>query len=134
MQRQTRQHEAVLTALTESGRTLTPFEICEIAGQAVPRINLSTVYRQIKVLLEEAKVQRVELPGQPTRYEASHCLADCGDGMHHHHYFHCSGCDRVFPIHGCPGAMDELAPAGFKVERHELTLHGRCADCVAARA
>jgi Fe2+ or Zn2+ uptake regulation protein len=25
--------------------------------------------------------------------------------------------------------MQDLVPRGFKVESHELTLHGRCADC-----
>ncbi len=128
MERQTRQREAVLTALSESRRSLTPPEICELARRTVPRLNLSTVYRQLKLLLEHDEAVRVDLPGQPTRYEAL-CDADHGDGKHHHHHFHCSGCERVFPIHACPGPMDELAPAGFRVDRHDLTLHGRCADC-----
>jgi Fur family transcriptional regulator, ferric uptake regulator len=129
MQRHTRQREAVLSALSDSRRSLTPPEICELAKRTVPRLNLSTVYRQIRLLLEHEEVQRVDLPGQPTRYEASQCDADQGDGKHHHHHFHCEDCGRVFPIHSCPGHMDDLAPTGFLVARHELTLHGRCADC-----
>jgi Fur family ferric uptake transcriptional regulator len=128
MERQTRQREAVLTALSDSHRSLSPQEICEIAQRSVPRLNLSTVYRQLKALLENGEVLRVDLPGQPTRYEAL-CDFDHGQTDHHHHHFHCDDCDRVFPIHGCPGHMEDLAPLGFQVQRHDLTLHGRCADC-----
>ncbi|MFN5808672.1 MAG: transcriptional repressor, partial [Burkholderiales bacterium] len=36
---------------------------------------------------------------------------------------------RVFDIHACPGELSDLAPRGFVVEDHELTLYGRCLDC-----
>ena len=105
-----------------------PPEICQLAQQDVPRLNLSTVYRQLKSLQETGEVLRVDLPGQPTRFEAM-CEHGHGKPGHHHHHFHCNDCDGVFPIHACPGAMDKLVPRGFRVERHDLTLHGRCADC-----
>jgi len=35
----------------------------------------------------------------------------------------------VFDVHQCPGELKELAPKGFSVERHELTLFGKCSDC-----
>lgn len=133
MERHTRQRDAVFAALSGSHRSLTPTQICELAQCAVPRLNLSTVYRQLKELLESGEVTRVDLPGQPTRYEAL-CEDAHGQADHHHHHFHCNACDRVFPIHACPGPMDELAPKGFRVEHHDLTLHGRCADCAGAAA
>jgi Fur family ferric uptake transcriptional regulator len=128
MERQTRQRDAVLAALSGSQRSLTPQELCELAQRSVPRLNLSTVYRQLKALLEHGEVLGVDLPGQPTRYEAP-CESDHGQADHHHHHFHCDDCDRVFPIHGCPGHMEDLVPQGFQVQRHDLTLHGLCADC-----
>lgn len=133
MERYTRQRDAVLAALADCHRPLSPSEICELAQKAVPRLNLSTVYRQLRELLECGEVVRVELPGQPTRYEAP---GDSGlDGAEdHHHHFHCDACNRVYPIHGCPGPMNHLAPEGFQVERHDLTLHGRCPDCTGAAA
>jgi Fur family transcriptional regulator, ferric uptake regulator len=30
---------------------------------------------------------------------------------------------------GCPGDLRRLAPRGFRVEGHEVTLYGRCSDC-----
>jgi Fur family transcriptional regulator, ferric uptake regulator len=132
MERQTRQKQAVLRSLVESGRSLAPAEILELARGEVPTLNLSTVYRQLRTLHDEAQVVKVDLPGQAARFEApcTHTHAHArGHTEHHHHHFHCVACDRVFPIHGCPGGIDRLAPAGFHVEQHELTLRGHCADC-----
>ena len=132
MERQTRQKQAVLHAIAGSGRALNAAEIQGLAAGEVPSLNLSTVYRQLKALQDDAQVVRVDLPGQVPRYEAA-CHAPQARGRdHHHHHFHCTRCDRVFPIHACPGGMQALAPRGFRVERHDLTLHGLCADCGAA--
>ncbi len=130
--RQTRQKQAVLQALASSGRSLAPAEILTLARGEVPSLNLSTVYRQLRALHDEAQVVRVDLPGQPARFEAPCALPHERGHAHHHHHFHCTVCDRVFPIHGCPGGMERLAPAGFRVEQHELTLRGRCRDCAQA--
>ncbi|MFM2055029.1 MAG: hypothetical protein RL456_3066 [Pseudomonadota bacterium] len=128
-ERQTRQRDALLAALRGSARALTPAELCELGQREVPTLNLSTVYRQIGALVEAGEVVRVDLPGQSARYEAACRHRHADDAGHHHHHFHCTACDRVFPIHACPGAMDDLAPPGFRVQRHDLTLHGLCADC-----
>ena len=135
-ERQTRQRDALLQALQGSARALTPAELCALAQQQVATLNLSTVYRQLNALQELGVVTRVDLPGQSARYEAAcaHQRDAHGDHDHHHHHFHCTQCDRVFPIHACPGTMDELAPPGFRVQRHDLTLHGLCADCGQAQA
>lgn len=132
MERQTRQKHAVLQALESSGRSLNAAEIWSLAQKDVPTLNLSTVYRQIKALHDDAQIVRVDLPGQPPRYEAP-CQARGARGhAHHHHHFHCTGCEQVFPIHGCPGGIERLAPKGFEVQSHDLTLHGRCAACAVA--
>jgi Fur family transcriptional regulator, ferric uptake regulator len=33
-------------------------------------------------------------------------------------------------VHACPGDLAHMAPAGFRVEAHDITLYGQCADCV----
>jgi Fur family ferric uptake transcriptional regulator len=131
MQRLTHQRQAVIDAIAHSGQALSPQEILARAQAAAPSLNLSTVYRQIKALHDAQQVLRVDLPGQPARFEALCHAVQARKPDHHHHYFHCDDCDRVYPIHACPGKIDHLAPAGFEVWRHDLTLHGRCADCTA---
>lgn len=97
----------------------------EAAQADVPGLSLATVYRNLKQLMDAGEISPVSLPGESPRYEASHHT--------HHHHFQCLACQRVFDVHQCPGDMAALAPAGFTVEAHELTLYGRCSDCGPAR-
>ena len=136
---------------SRSGQALSPHDLLEQAKAAVPSLNLSTVYRQIKGLQDAGQIVRVELPGQPPRFEivastqasaavihehGAHEMPHPAHAPHddaaprHHHHFHCTACDRVYPIHACPGSMNDLAPPGFEVQHHDLTLRGRCASCV----
>ncbi len=128
-----------------------------LAQPEVPSLSLSTVYRQIKAMQEDGQITAVELPGLPPRYElavpaaGSECPVDCDvHGQHHHdehghiatgpgpsvdrhrHHFHCTACDEVTPIDACPGGIDALAPNGWQVDRHDITLHGRCGKCLTA--
>lgn len=98
-------------------------EILEQASLQVTQLGIATVYRNLKSLVLEEKVQVVTLPGENPRYE-SNAVAN-----HHHHHFQCTQCQRVFDVHDCPGDLKRMAPQGFVVEHHELTLYGRCADC-----
>lgn len=145
-QRKTRQQQAVMQAIHDSGRSLSPQEVRALAQQVVPRINLSTVYRQLKALCEQGQLLRVELPGQTPRYEPARLspqglqskrrviALNAANTLAHHHHFHCVACEQVFPLHACPGGMDKLVPRGYEVQRHDLTLHGRCPRCVSEAA
>ncbi len=123
MERSTRQRTAIRTAIDVAARPLTPQEILTAVRASVPEIGIATIYRNLKLLLDEGTIEAVNLPGESPRYEMHH------SAHHHHHHFHCSRCDRVFDVKGCPGSMDNLAPDGFLIERHEITLYGLCADC-----
>lgn len=130
MERNTRQRQAVLDALEGAGRALSPADILVRAQASVATLNLSTIYRHLHDLQEATRIVKVQLPGQAPRYEVACRVASHGAG-HHHHHFHCHRCDGVYALHACPGAMQDLAPAGFRVDAHELTLRGVCAGCMA---
>nr|WP_242615611.1 transcriptional repressor [Sphaerotilus mobilis] len=119
--RSTRQRGAVQASLLAAGRPLTAPELLAAGQTTVPGLGIATVYRHLKALQADARVRTLELPGQPVRYEWV--------VQAHLHHFHCHRCDRVFPLDGCPGHIEQIAPAGFVVERHELTLHGLCGEC-----
>jgi len=121
MERSTRQRTAIQSAIEAAHRPLTPQEVLDSARESVEGLGLATVYRNIKALVEDGAVEVVNLPGENPRYESA--------GHDHHHHFQCTVCSRVFDVHQCPGDLLDLAPKGFTVERHELTLYGRCADC-----
>lgn len=124
MERSTRQRAAIRAVIEAAARPLSPQEVLDGARADVSGLGIATVYRNLKLLVDEGSVQAVELPGESPRYESTH--------LAHHHHFQCRVCQRVFDVHGCPGALGHLAPTGFVVESHELTLYGRCAECAAA--
>jgi Fur family transcriptional regulator, ferric uptake regulator len=121
MERSTRQRTAIRQVIDAAGRPLSPQEILAASQAAVPSLGIATVYRNIKALLDEGSIDAVTLPGEAPRYEAAH--------QAHHHHFQCTHCERVFDVFSCPGSLQHMAPPGFKVEGHELTLYGQCADC-----
>jgi Fur family ferric uptake transcriptional regulator len=123
MERSTRQKSAIRAAIDTARRPLSPQEILDAARQQVPALSIATVYRNLKQLLQDHEVHAVDLPGENTRYESTHAAHT------HHHHFQCTACQRVFDVHGCSGDFAHMAPKGFSVERHELTIYGRCADC-----
>lgn len=141
--RRTRQGAAIHAVIREAGRPLAPAEILDLAAARVASLSLATVYRQIRRLLEEDAIREVVLPGMPSRYEDAGPIGDGRPGRdgqgddtastaehdHHHHFFHCDRCDAVFPVEGCAGDVERLAPPAFKVRRHEVVLYGECERC-----
>lgn len=123
MERATRQRDAIKSAIEAARRPLSPREVLEGARVIVRALGMATVYRNLKLLVAEGAVQVITLPGEGRRYEVRE------DEAAHHHHFQCTACRRVYDIPGCPGDLRRLAPRGFRVEDHDLTLYGRCSDC-----
>lgn len=111
-----------MAAFEATDRPLSPEEVLTKARQQVETLGIATVYRTLKLLVEEQWLVPVELPGEAARYERA--------GKHHHHHFHCRQCGRLFEVEGCLEAFRTLTPAGFELEGHDMLLFGRCADCI----
>jgi len=116
----TRQRSAVQKTLEDAGRPMTPAEIWTVARSLSPGLGIATVYRALRILMDMGAVEVVEIPGAPPHYERKH--------PQHHHHFLCEHCQRVFEVEACTSGIDQLAPAGFTVKRHSLTLYGVCND------
>ncbi|MBK7405678.1 MAG: transcriptional repressor [Phycisphaerales bacterium] len=123
MERQTQQQAAIERVISRAGRPLSPAELLALARVQIPSLSLATVYRALRRLEGLGHVSRVELPGHGSRYESR------AAAQTHHHHFVCHGCERVFDVPGCAPDVERLAPAGFRVESHEIVLYGRCRSC-----
>ncbi|MGB0766309.1 MAG: Fur family transcriptional regulator [Phycisphaeraceae bacterium] len=119
--RNTHQRRAIRQAIERAGRPLDANEVLEAAN--AENLGLATVYRTLKLGVEEGWLTPVELPNAPARYEMA--------GKQHHHHFECRNCQKVFEVHGCPGNLQPLVPEGFTLEDHEVILYGRCDQCPA---
>ena len=125
MERNTRQRSAIRDAIARAERPLLPQEVLDAAQADVPGLGIATVYRNIRSLTDEGELSEVKLPGENPRFELA--------GHQHHHHFQCRQCLRVFDVHACPGDLSRLAPQGFTVDNHDLTLYGSCKDCGASQ-
>lgn len=123
----TRARSAVLTVLTTRPHPLRAEEIHRALRD--PRINLSSVYRALRLFHTLRIVRRVELGDGAARYE----LAD--DYRAHHHHLVCDACGRIEDVAACP--VDEAGlkrqirrRIGFAIRSHVLELFGLCRSCL----
>lgn len=119
-ERNTRQKRIVAQVMQAAERPLTIPEVLERAQDALPRLGIATVYREIGRLYESGELHTVAIPGDPVRYEIA---------RHHHHHFKCTGCNTVFELEGCLRNIGRLAPKGFQHLYHDITLYGLCREC-----
>lgn len=118
MKRKTSQRAAIEQVFCQLDRPLGIEEILETGRMAVESLNQATVYRNVKLLLENGWLKQVCHPSLGTLYERT--------GKGHHHHFHCRVCNRVYDLPGCALNEREAAPSGFLVEDHECFLFGVC--------
>lgn len=119
--RNTSQRRAIRDAIEHADRPLDANEVLAAAQGDTDSLGMATVYRTLKLGVEEGWLAPVDLPNAPTRYEMA--------GKKHHHHFECRSCAKVFEVHGCPGNLKPLVPEGFTLEDHEVILYGLCSEC-----
>ncbi|MFA4837204.1 MAG: transcriptional repressor, partial [Dehalococcoidia bacterium] len=71
MKRDTHQRDAIRKALFNAGRPLSISEILGLAQNEVAGLGIATVYRNLKAFMAEGQVVQVDLPGQPSRWQAT---------------------------------------------------------------
>ncbi len=124
--RQTRQRDAILSAIQNSDGPLSVPEIHERARAGLNSLGIATVYRALKLLSQNHQIQPVILPSGEMRYERT--------GIGHHEHFQCRSCEQVFDLSACPVHIPRgtMLPGGFLVEDHTMTIYGLCSACQTA--
>ncbi|MBA2416184.1 MAG: transcriptional repressor, partial [Geodermatophilaceae bacterium] len=100
-------------------------DVARRARASLGSLSMQATYDCLAVLTRAELVRRIELPGQPARYEGR-----VGDN---HHHLVCRDCGEITDISCAVGAAPCLTPAGgmpFVVDEAEVTFWGRCATCV----
>lgn len=120
--RNTQQKKAIEQVFLETDRPLTMEEILKKGRDFAPSLNQATVYRNLKSLVEDGWLTKVQLPTVGTYYERSN--------KSHHHHFLCRLCNKAYELFGCLLKSNHtLAPKGFIVENHDVTVYGVCSVC-----
>ncbi len=121
MKRKTNQRSAIQEVFKQDDRPLGIDEILKAGRRKVESLNQATVYRNLKLLVQDGWLKKINTPELGVLYEIS--------GKKHHHHFQCRSCDRLFELSGCALNKRDLAPPGFVTERHEVFLFGLCSAC-----
>jgi Fur family ferric uptake transcriptional regulator len=121
MRRKTTQRNAIQEVFQKKDRPLGIEEILQAGRQIIESLDQSTVYRNLKLLVERGWLRKINHPCLGTLYEKA--------GRDHHHHFHCRSCDKVFELPVCALNEEKSTPPGFVTERHEVFLCGICASC-----
>jgi Fur family peroxide stress response transcriptional regulator len=119
----TRQRDAVLRVIRESGEHLTAGEIYEGARRLLPSISYATVYNSLRFLTEAGMVSEVKFGSGASRYDRE---------TERHDHAICTVCGKLvdFDLDLSVDLMRTAARRSrFKPESIHLTLRGLCPDC-----
>ena len=123
--RLTRQRQAIWDALlVEPDQHLSAEDVVERVRAELPRVNSSTVYRTLELLVEEGLLLRTDLGGDRAYFEPAR--------EHPHHHLICECCGSVTHIHN--ETLGNLASrvtkaTGYTLGTRELSLFGLCPNC-----
>ncbi|OKH19203.1 Fur family transcriptional regulator [[Limnothrix rosea] IAM M-220] len=90
------------------------------------RIGLATVYRTLKLLKIEGKIQERVTPDGESFYSTINAVD------HHHHHLNCVNCGESYPMDSCPLShkiSEWCSEQKFKVYYHTLEFFGLCETC-----
>lgn len=125
--RRTPQREAILEALESAGDGLPMTVLLARGRRRAPGLGERTAERTVDLLVRSGAVDAITRPSGEVVYRL------CGRG--HHHHLVCTSCGAVAELGECDlaaWATERAARQGFRVEAHDLTVHGTCAACRAA--
>lgn len=120
--RVTPQRVVVHRALRELDRHITAEELLDAVTDRLPNVSLPTIYATLELLEELGMVRRVQRAGTT--------LFDPRTDPHHHLVCACCGSVEDLDATLETTALERAAGRrGFRHERVEAVIHGRCRDC-----
>jgi Fur family transcriptional regulator, ferric uptake regulator len=118
--------ERIIELLSREDCALSAVEVEDALREQGQRIGRASVYRALELLVEHGLVERVNVSRDLSRYERAL------PGGEHHHHLVCDQCGRLvaFDDPALERAIDHVSQRlGARVEHHDVTLRGACADC-----
>ena len=121
--RMTLQRKKIMEIVTEGNTHPSADEVYQRVRSFLPRISLGTVYRNLEILSEMGKIQKLELSGSLKRFDWD---------LKKHYHIRCLRCDRIdnAPLAPLNQLEDELYEATvFQIIGHNLEFIGLCPEC-----
>jgi Fe2+ or Zn2+ uptake regulation protein len=121
--RNTRQRDLILEIVRTMRSHPSADEVYAVAKHSLPSISMGTVYRNLRLLVEEKHLKEVRIGGNASRFDAI---------LDEHEHFHCDNCGKLIDIP--TGALttdltNKQELAGCSIKGYTLQIHGLCPDC-----
>lgn len=123
VRRMTKQRVIVFNTVKALGSHPTAFEIFERVRKELPGVSLSTVYRNLSILVDQGDILTVRGIGQEVHYDHN---------LHDHYHVQCRICGKVSDIHTdfiIPSCINPNNEEGYIIEDMLITLIGVCPEC-----
>ena len=121
--RKSQQRERILEILKETKSHPTADWIYMRLKEEIPELSLGTVYRNLKVLMEQGLIQKLPFGSTFDRFEAK---------IAPHYHLVCEKCGLVedfeMPQYAAINSQAEKMSA-FKISRHRIDFFGLCGKC-----
>lgn len=120
----TRARKAMLEVMEKSFSPLTAEEIFLKVKEKSCSANLSTIYRNLSILLEKGLVTKTVMGDGRAIYQFK--------GEEHRHHLICTSCNKTIAIDICPlhnFEEDIKEKTNYEITDHRLELYGLCPRC-----
>ena len=122
-ERSSKQRDTILEELRKVRNHPTAAVLYNTVRKRIPNISLGTVYRNLEILSELGKIQKLQLSGSLKRFDWN---------TNKHYHIRCVRCNRVddAPIAPLNQIEDELYESTvFEIIGHNLEFVGLCPEC-----
>lgn len=123
--RKSKQRDRILEVLQHTRSHPTANWVYDQLKEEFPSLSLGNVYRNLNILVEQGKVERLDFGSTFDRYEAK---------IDPHVHFVCESCGTIYDI-DVPEALGQQLlrhvreNTDFEVTRQRMEVFGTCADC-----
>ncbi|MGN0298642.1 MAG: Fur family transcriptional regulator [Lachnospiraceae bacterium] len=109
----------ILELINTSSKHLTAEQIYDILRSRSNKIAMATVYNNLNALYEQGLIRKVQLEGQPDRY----------DKAFRHDHLVCRNCGKIVDI--CLEDLSEKLKleTGIPIDFYDLKIFYICGDC-----
>jgi Fe2+ or Zn2+ uptake regulation protein len=112
--------EIIYNLIQTSQEHLTADDIYMQCRKAPGRMSLATVYRSLGILVEQGRIAKISISGQPDHYDKS---------MVKHEHLLCVGCGKMVDVH-IPDLKSVLEQqTGQALEGYDLCMRYICSHC-----
>lgn len=117
------QRERILELLRHTDTHPTVDWVYEQLKKEFPRLSLGTVYRNVRILVEQGLLQRIPSGSTFDRYDGN---------IHPHYHVICNRCGKIFDLDiPVDPLLEEKAKQNshFLISGHRVEFYGICPEC-----